>query len=338
MQSHLKTEKKVLNISFAGSLLFLISEGVMAWYSGSKAVLMDCVYDLADLIMLGPFMILIPLLYKPASEKRPFGFAQVESLFVIIKYTILLGVDIVLVTDSIKVILHGGNDVDASAVAIFEMAMSLSCCIMYLVLRHINRKYTSPSIKAELYIWKLDTLATLGVGAAFIISLALRHTSLSFIAPYVDPGIAIILAVILIKEPVEMILDSMKSILLFAPDKETFDKIQGVSEAVLKEYGYRVSFVDIVKTGRSYWVELNIKTGSNILNVDDLKNAQVIILKLLETDFENIDIEIIPDLNLVRKPADQESSIRRNEIFKLVERKEQKKEAKRNGKQGRTTD
>ena len=167
------------------------------------------------------------------TDRKPYGFAQVESLFVLIKYCILLGVDVVLVLNCVKTILSGGNEVDANVVAVFELAVSAGCVLMYLVLTRFQKKYSSPSSKAELFIWKLDALSTLGVGCAFLLNLILMRTSLSFICPYVDPGIAIILAIILIKEPIEMILDSLRSLVLFAPDKPAWKLISDNWDKVL---------------------------------------------------------------------------------------------------------
>ena len=84
-ENKLKYEKYIMNISMIGSVLFMIAEGVMAFWTRSHSILMDCIFDLTDLIMIGPFLLLVPLLYKPVTERRPYGFAQVESLFVVIK-------------------------------------------------------------------------------------------------------------------------------------------------------------------------------------------------------------------------------------------------------------
>ena len=99
---------------------------------------MDCIYDLVDLAMLWPFMILIPKLYKPVTEKWPYGFSQVESLFIVIKCGLLLFLDIQLLSDSIKLITGGGHLVNAGAVAAFELFISVSCIAMFFVLRHMN--------------------------------------------------------------------------------------------------------------------------------------------------------------------------------------------------------
>ena len=72
----LKIEKKILRLSFLGSLLFIIAEGVMAWITHSHSLLTDCLFDAADLVMIGPFLVLVPLLYKPVTEKHPYGYSQ----------------------------------------------------------------------------------------------------------------------------------------------------------------------------------------------------------------------------------------------------------------------
>lgn len=329
METNLKLEKKVLNLSFVGSVTFLLAEIVMAVITRSNAILMDCLFDISDLIMIGPFMILVPLLYKPVSEKRPYGFSQVESLFVIIKYGILVCVDAMLIVDSIKLILDGGNEVDATAIAIFEILMSMACIIMYICLSRINKKYSSPSIKAELYMWKLDALSTLGVGIAFLIKLVLDQTSLSIIGPYVDPGIAIFLALILLKEPITMIIESLKGLVLFAPEEETFSKVKQISETCLKEYGYYINFLDIIKTGRKLWVEVYIVLDGDLISVANLKAARKEIIEDLEQEFDSIFVELIPDVETVRQENVQKmEAARRQDMIDHMKEKERRQQGR----------
>ena len=110
-KNKMRYEKIIMNISLIGSILFMLSEGFMAYYTKSHSLLMDCIFDVTDLIMIGPFMVLVPLLYKPVTEKRPYGFSQVESLFVVIKYSVLLVITVQLVWDNMYTIFHGGRHV-----------------------------------------------------------------------------------------------------------------------------------------------------------------------------------------------------------------------------------
>lgn len=328
-QNKLKTEKKIMNISFAGSVAFLILEIIFAIYTGSKAVLMDCVYDIADLAMIGPFMLLVPLLYKKETEKRPYGFSQIESLFVLIKYMVLLGIDIVMVVSCLQVILRGGNEVDASTIAIFELGVSAGCVIMWLTLSKIAKKYKSPSIKAELFIWKLDALSTLGVGAAFAINLVLIRTSLAWICPFIDPGIAIILAIVLVKEPISMIIESFRNLVLFAPESETFGRIEELCKTCMARYECNVIFTDVIKTGRKMWIQVFFANEKESLNIGILKAAQKELSASLSNEFDSVDLALIPDLtDGFRNVETAEPTARRKDKIVYMENVEQKKKAK----------
>jgi len=324
----LKTERKILNLSLTGSILFLLAEIFFAIYTGSKAVLMDCVYDIADLVMIGPFIVLVPLLYKPMTERKPYGFAQVESLFVLIKYCILLGVDVVLVLNCVKTILSGGNEVDANVLAVFELAVSAGCVIMYLILTRFQKKYSSPSIKAELFIWKLDALSTLGVGCAFVLNLILMRTSLSFICPYVDPGIAIILAIVLIKEPIEMILDSLRSLVLFAPDKEIKEKIEEISKSALSAEGCEITAIEVIKTGRKIWAEIYFLPAGNTIDLVRLKELDRRINETAKAEFDSIYIDLLPDMEEYCVVPVEEVKARRNELIRYMEEEDERKALK----------
>ena len=302
-QRQLKSENKILRISFVGSTLFLLSECLAAFFTHSQAVLMDCVYDLVDLAMLGPFMILVPKLYKPVTERWPYGFAQIESRFFIIKCGLLLFLDIQLLTDSVALILDGGHIVNAGAVAAFELFVSVSCVAMYLVLRNMNRHFSSPTVNAELYIWKLDAYSTGGVGLAFLIQLILQFTPLSFVVPYIDPAIAIFMALILAREPITMIWDAIKSLILAAPGKDVMEQIRSKAEDILKGYDLYIDFLDVVKTGRKIWVDVYITQKDDMLSISSLKLAHDEIVARLKPEYQDVFVELIPEIEPDKLPG-----------------------------------
>lgn len=302
-QRQLKSENKILRISFVGSTLFLLSECLAAFFTHSQAVLMDCVYDLVDLAMLGPFMILVPKLYKPVTERWPYGFAQIESLFIIIKCGLLLFLDIQLLTDSVALILDGGHIVNAGAVAAFELFVSVSCVAMYLILMNMNRHFSSPTVNAELYIWKLDAYSTGGVGMAFLIQLILQFTPLSFVVPYIDPAIAIFMALILAREPITMIWDAVKSLILAAPGKDVMEQIRSKAEDILKGYDLYIDFLDVVKTGRKIWVDVYITQKDDMLSISSLKLAHDEIVARLKPEYQDVFVELIPEIEPDKLPG-----------------------------------
>ena len=281
MKDHLKSEKRILNISFAGSAVFLLAECVMAVITRSHAILTDCVYDIADVIMLGPILILVPLLYKPVTEKRPYGFSQVESLLIMIRCGLLIFITGQLIIESIQMIAAGGHTVDAGAIATFELIMSVLCVMMYLLIRYLNKKCSSPTIQSEIYVWKLDAISTLGVGAAFVIHLFLQETSLAWLAPYVDPAIAMLMGIILLKDPICMFCDVIRSLILFAPKKEVVEHVRDIAEMSLKKYHFDINCLDVIKTGRKLWIEVYILQKEDLISISALREAHSEIMKNL---------------------------------------------------------
>ena len=77
-------------------------------------------------------------------------------------------------------------------------------------------------------MWKLDIVSSMGVAAAFAVQTILVQTQWKFLVPYIDPTVAVIMALFLIKEPVKVIFRSIRNLVLFAPEKEVFDQIYAI--------------------------------------------------------------------------------------------------------------
>lgn len=295
-ENKMKNEKRIMNISFVGSILFMLAEGIMAYVTHSHSLLMDCIFDVTDLIMIGPFLLLVPLLYKPVTEKRPYGFSQVESLFIVIKYSVLLVVTIQLIWDNVLILFHGGREVDAGMIAVFELVVWAGCVFIYMLLHHFSKRYESLTIKAEIYIWKLDIISSLGVSIAFFIQMGLQKTQWSHLASYIDPLVAIIMACLLLIEPVKMILLNLKNLVLFAPSAEIMTQIRQVAEKYMDKVYYDIEFLDVIQTGRKTWVEIYITSHNDMMNTRILHQLRNEIRAELREKFDQVYVELIPDL------------------------------------------
>ena len=289
-----KMENKILKLSLAGTIIFTVVEVIAAVLLGSKTVIADGIFDLFDLMLLLPMFILVPFLYKPVSENKPYGFSQIESLLVLLKYTVLLVVVINMIVSNIKILLNGGHTVDAFSVLMYESTLCFFCILMLLFLRHLSRSYSSLMIQSELYLWKVDVVSTLGISVAFLFQLLLANTKLKFIIPYIDSSVAIVVSLFLLKEPVVQIFKTLRELVLFSPEKKIMDEIRIVVKEDIKTYDYSLDFLDVTQTGRKTWIEVYVKSKSDIIKVKDFKNIQEHITKDLENKFDQISVEIIP--------------------------------------------
>ena len=80
-----KQEQRILQISFWSGAGFVIAEFIMTLYSHSQSVLTDTVFDAVELLIIALTMFIVPLFYRPVSEKHPFGYSQLESIFIQLK-------------------------------------------------------------------------------------------------------------------------------------------------------------------------------------------------------------------------------------------------------------
>ncbi len=298
MDKSKKQEERILRFSFFSSLALTLSEVIMALFLQSYSVLMDGIYDSSELILMGPFLVLVPLLYKPVTEKRPYGYAQFESVFLIIKYSILLMVTILMITSNVRIILHGGHQISFDHVAIYEMIIGFFCLLVYLILLYFSKKKTSPTVEAELFLWKQDIVGSAGITVAFASQHLFRSTALAVILPYLDSAVAIVLAILLLREPVSCLIQEFRELVLLAPDDATMKAIHAVVDKALSDTEYVCSFLDVIRTGRKYWVEVYLEPDhtTGLVDVRHWASIRTQILLELEKEIGSVYVELIPDI------------------------------------------
>ena len=170
------------------------------------------------------------------------------------------------------------------------------CLIIYLLLHYFSRRYASLTIKAEIYIWKLDVISSLGVSIAFFVQMILHRTDYARLAAYIDPVVAIIMACLLLVEPVKMIISNLKSLVLFAPEEEIMDTIRHVAEHHMDKVHYDIEFLDVIQTGRKTWVEIYMTSHNNLINTKILLQLRNEIREELRKSFDQVYVELIPSL------------------------------------------
>ena len=298
MNNREELEKRILRFSFLGSCVLSGAEVLMAIILHSYSILMDAIFDSAELFMMGPFLVLVPLLYRPVSERHPYGYAQVESLFLIIKYMVRLALILVMVTTNVNVILSGGHLVNLGGIATFEIALCIGSILMYLFLQHMSRKYESPTIHAELYLWKTDIVGSCGIAVAFLAQNLLGDSILAPLAPYIDSVVAIVMSILLIIEPVQELIRGFKQMMLFSPPQDVMDKVHEVVKRDLEGLPYEATFIDVIQTGRKTWIEVYLREtlDTSLIDVRHWTKLREYVIQDLKDDFDQIYVEFIPDL------------------------------------------
>ena len=293
MSKQEKIERRILLISLCTGILFVIFEFIMAIYSKSQSVLMDAAYDASELLMVGLTLFLMPLFHRSISEKHPFGYAQIESILVIIKGFMLIAVTLGLSANSVEIALSGGNIVDGSLISVFQFIIAIcSMIILYLMLK-MNRRISSPIVKAEIYGWKIDVVYSVGMGVAFFASTFLVETRLAFITPYFDQIIAVLIIMFMLPEALKMLLRAIKDVFLFSPEKETMEDIKNICGEILNDTDLNAVFYDVTRTGRRMWVAIYFEVQSEYIHVQTMNKITLKINNALAEQYEHCVCELV---------------------------------------------
>lgn len=288
-----RKEKTILRLSFVAGLAFALVELIFAIYSHSQSALTDAVYDASELVFIALLLFLTPLFHKPVSEKHPYGYFQLESIFLIVKGVMMLSVTLGVVVEVIESALSGGNPVDDLQVSLFQLCLGVASVVIYIIMRGVNKNSSSPTVEAELMGWRLDIGYSLGMSLAFFASSFLVKTPLAFIAPYFDQIIAVLVMVFMLPESVKMLWSSVRDIFLFSPDEELVEQIKQICTESMEDYAFSPVFFDITRTGRHLWVAVYFKVSSATLAVKQLKKATEEVNQKISSQLEECTCELI---------------------------------------------
>ncbi|MFR3238822.1 MAG: cation transporter [Acutalibacter sp.] len=282
-------------MSFFSGLLFAVLEFIFAIYSHSQSSLTDAVYDTAELVFIALLLFLTPLFHKPISEKRPFGYFQIETIFIIIKGIMMLSVTLGVSAEVLHSVISGGNAVDNGLVSIFQCFLGIASIIIFIAMKRLSSNLSSPTIKAELLGWKLDIAYSLGMSFAFFISLYLEKTPFYFLSPYFDQIVAVIIMVFMLPESIKVLWRAIKDIFLFSPGKELVEKIKILCNPIMEQYHFKPVFYDITKTGRHLWIAVYFQIETDVLAMKDLATALKSVNEVVTAEFEECSCELIPE-------------------------------------------
>ena len=291
-----KREKSAMSVSLYGNLVFVVIELVMALVTDSQAVLLDAVYDGVEFCMLLPSIFLIPLLYKPSNEEHPFGYMQIETIFVVVKGITMTAVTFGLIFNNINLMLHGGHIVSFHTVAGFELFACILGIIVTVYLYYKNKQMESPLINMEMQGWRIDSFISLGMTVAFLLPMLIPFDWFQHIVPYLDQLITIVLSLVMIPTPIHTVITCIRDLMLIPPEEETIDDIKETIEPIIGVYGHKNLYYDIVRTGRKLWISVYISFEKDIVSLSKFKQLQDQCIKALASKYSDFYFELLPDI------------------------------------------
>lgn len=289
-------EKRILFYSLIACSVFVLLEIVTSILTESQSVLMDAVYDGCELIIILISLKIVPLIYKPSSEKHPYGFNQLESVIVILKGVMMLSVASGLLLTNIQIFINGGKEVDYLSVALFEISIAVISFITVYILKKQNNNLNSPMIEVEIKGWIIDGICSLGMGVAFLLPEIIHSDLMDIISIHLDQIVTIILCICVLPYPIKLLIHTLKDIFLFAPEETTMEIIREITENTLSDFYQNDLSYDVIRTGRKLWISIYFKPSKDCISINDLYKSQETLKLNLKKEFKNIYLELLPDI------------------------------------------
>lgn len=262
-----RAEQKLIKLSiYLGSILTLwaIITGI---FVDSKSIIFDALFSMVGISLSGLSLFVNHFIRIPDDENLPFGRSQFEPFSITFQSSVIILLCLYSIVTSIMDIIGGGQIVELDLAFPYLVASIFICFILWLYFKKRGQEIQSEYIRIESTEWQLDALLSLGVLVVLSLGYFFKNTSLEYLIPYLDPGMVIVISLLFLRIPIQTFWKNIKELLQFAPDDEVENNIHEASEKLATKHGFLDSVVRVVKTGRSYTVEIDFLLPKSLENI-----------------------------------------------------------------------
>jgi len=286
-------EEKTLKKSMVGALLLAIWGIAMAAVSSSGVIMLDGMFNLISAIMSFFSLEITRLVSGKETRDYPLGYFAYESLIVLIKGASILVLLIMAVYSSIRVLLAGGREPALGLMTIYVGVAVLGCLVLYGMTKTGQRKTDSDILNAETRAWLVNAVVSGAIGVAFGVTLLLQGTRFGWIDRYVDQILVIGFSILFIKDPLVLMKNGLRELLLAAPQREYAEPYEKRILPLKEQLGARRLALEIMKTGRRMWVTVKIDPQEDTVSVGEFMETKRRLREIAREVYENTDSEVV---------------------------------------------
>ena len=265
---------RVARLSILSNTLLIILKFVVGFMTGAVSIISEAIHSLMDLIAAVIAYFSVKFADRPPDESHPFGHEKMENISGVIETILILAASVFIINEAIhKLIVHS----PVKNIYLGFAVMLVSALVNFFVSRKlytVAREEGSVAIEADALHLKADVYTSAGVALGLLL---IWITGIRFL----DPVVAIGIALFIIKEAVEMMITALGPLLDTKLSDEDIAKIQGVvlrySDQILDFHELRTR-----RAGNIKHIDLHVTTpqGMTISEFHAICDS-------VETDIEN---------------------------------------------------
>lgn len=235
-------EKQIMRTSVIGIIanVFLVAfKAAVGLVSGSISIVLDAINNLTDAISSVVTIVGVKLAKRKPDDQHPFGYGRIEYFSAIIVSCIIIATGVTSFVESVKKIIHPeAPEYNAVAVVIIVVAI-------------VTKFLLGRFVKSQGEKYNSDALIASGADASFdsVISVAtlLCAAVMMIFSVNLDGIVGAVISCFICKAGIEMLLESVGSVMGVRPDSElvmgikglvkTIPGVHGAYDLVLNDYG-----------------------------------------------------------------------------------------------------
>lgn len=217
---------KAASISILSNTFLIISKLLVGLFTNSVSIISEAVHSLMDLLAAVIAFFSVKKSAEPADDDHQYGHGKYEDVSGFAEGALILIAAAYIIYESIEKLLSGKIDYIDSVAGIVVMALSV--IINIFVSRNlfkVAKETDSIALLADAEHLRTDVLTSAGVLVGLIL---IKLTGLKIL----DPIVAILVAMLIIKAGMELCISSMKNLLDSSLPEEDIEKIK----STLSEY------------------------------------------------------------------------------------------------------
>lgn len=255
-------EQQTLKLSIGLVLATVVGSLVFGVMIESEAVILNGIFSSLSLISGGMSLLAARMVARPEDRRFPYGYAHIEPLVLSANALILFGVCFYALVNGVRGVLAGGGAVNAAGVVVFGAVTGVVNLSMWAYESRVFRRTGSLILKDDAREWLLDAGFSLVTFAAFILIFFLDDPWRSLWAAYADSAMVAAMALLALPIPIAVLRRSMPEVLMMhATEHEVSERLLFALEELKSEPGVLACKPRVVKTGRTYFVEVDILVG-----------------------------------------------------------------------------
>lgn len=257
-----RIEQRTLKASIWGVVVVAVGSVVWGLYLESDVVILNGVVSVLSLVAGGLSLLAARLVIRPEDKRFPYGYSHVEPLVHTVNGFLVLVICVWSFLVGIEGVRHGGHEVDAEGVVWFGIVSAAICLGYWLYGLWVARRIGSKLVRNDAREWGIDFGFSVVTLAGFAVLPFLPDPYRDVWARYADPVMVAVLALLLLPVPLGVLRESLREVLLMAtPDDALMQRLEALTRSIGAEPGVRRVIHHAVKSGRIYFIEVDIVVG-----------------------------------------------------------------------------